>query len=113
LAANLRVLTGLLVALGVLELIDAPLIDGWGFAVAFAVLFFVASWLVRSGRVLPGLILGGLLALFEVVGFSGWDKNSAADWTISVATLVSSVGVFVLLGRHLMLRRAEGSPATD
>ena len=104
--ANLKVLTGLLAGLGVLELLDAPLIDGWGFAVAFAVLFFLAAWLVRSGRVLPGLVLGGLLALFEVVGFGGWPKDSAADWTIAVATLVLSIGVLVLLVRHVLLRRS-------
>lgn len=105
-SANLRVLTGLLAGLGVLELIDAPLIDVWGFAIAFAVLFFLAAWLVRSGRTLPGLVLGGLLAAFEVVGFSGWTKESAADWTIAVATLVLSVGVLVLLVRHFLLRRS-------
>jgi hypothetical protein len=106
LAANLRVLTGLLVILGVLELIDAPLIDAWGFAVAFAVLFFVAAWLVRSGRVLVGLVLGAALALLEVVGFSGWTKESAADWTVAVAVLIASVGVLVLVARHFVLRRS-------
>jgi hypothetical protein len=101
--------TLLLAGLGVLELIDAPLIDGWGFAVAFAVLFFLAAWLVRSGRATAGLVLGGLLAAFEVVGFSGWAKDSAADWTVSIATLVLSIGVLVLVARHVLQRR--GSPA--
>ena len=109
--ANVKVLAALLAGLGLLELIDAPLIDGWGFAVAFAALFALAAWLVRSGRTTPGLVLGGLLALFEVIGFGGWKKDGAADWTIAVATLVLSLGVLLLLGRQLLLRR--GSPAAE
>src|SRR5689334_2599293 len=97
---NLRpVLSVLLAGLGLLELIDAPLIDGWGFAVAFGVLFLLAAWLIRSGRFTAGAVVGSLLALFEVIGFAGWKKNSAADWTISVATLVLSLAVLAVVAR--------------
>jgi hypothetical protein len=111
LAANLRALTWLLVLLAVLELVDAPLIDAPGFAVAFAVLFVLAAWLIRGGRVLAGIVLSALLALFEVLGFNGWEKDGPADWTIAVATLVVSAGVLVLVGRHVRLRRS--SPAAE
>jgi hypothetical protein len=100
-------LPGLLLALGVLELVDALLIEGWPFAVAFGVLFLLAAWLVRGGRVLAGTALGAGLATFEVVGFAGWDKNDAVDWAIAVATLVLSVAALAVTAGLLLRRRTS------
>jgi hypothetical protein len=43
-------------------------------AVMFGVFFLIAAWLLRSGRVTAGAIAAGVLCLFEVVSFPGWQK---------------------------------------
>lgn len=102
-----QLLAALLAALGVIELIDTPFIAGWGFAVAFGALFLLAAWLIRSGRVMAGAVLGALLALFEVLGFAGWKKDGPADWIIAVATLIVSLVVLAVFGRLLLFRRSR------
>ena len=54
-------------------------------AVVFGVFFLIATWLLRSGRVRAGAIFAGLLCLFEVVSFPGWQKHGALDWTTDIA----------------------------
>lgn len=63
-------------------------------AVVFGVFFLIATWLLRSGRVMAGAIITGILCLFEVVGYPGWQKHGALDWTIdTVFALVSLAGL--------------------
>ena len=72
------------------------------FAVAFGVLFLVAWWLLRSGRVTAGGCLAGVLCLFELVSYPGWPKPTVFDWVgdtiyvlIALATLATVIAVFV------------------
>jgi len=72
--------------------------------VVFGVLFLLATWLLRSGRVTAGAVFAGVLCLFEVVSFSGWTRHGALDWiyqttfaVVSVAGLIAAV--VVLAGR--------------
>ena len=76
-------------------------------AVAFAVLFLVGAWLLRSRRVTAGSVLVGLLCLFEVVSFSGWTRHNALDWiyqtslaVVSLAGLVVAIAVVADRIRH-------------
>jgi hypothetical protein len=62
-------------------------------AVVFGVFFLIAIWLLRSGRVRAGAVFAGVLCLFEVVSFPGWQKHGALDWTTDIAfVLVSLAG---------------------
>jgi hypothetical protein len=45
----------------------------------------IATWLLRSGRARAGAIFAGLLCLFEVVSFPGWQKHGALGWTTDIA----------------------------
>lgn len=79
------------------------------FAVAFGVLFTVAWWLLRSGRVTAGGTLAGALCLFELVSFPGWPKPTTFDWVgdsvyalIALATLAMVIAVFVARRRVRM-----------
>jgi hypothetical protein len=72
------------------------------FAVAFGVLFLVALWLLRSGRVTAGGSLAGLLCVFEVVSYPGWPKPTTFDWVgdtiyvlVALTTLVTAIAMFV------------------
>lgn len=104
LATTLLVLTA---ALAVGEFISSVMIwrenypdaQPW-FAVVFGVLFLVALWLVRSGRVAAGAVLAGVLFLFEVVSFPSWQKHGTADWiadsvyaALSLAGLLTAIAV--------------------
>ena len=78
-------------------------------AVVFGVFFLIAAWLLRSGRVTAGAIVTGVLCLFEVVSFPGWQKHGALDWTYDTAFAVVALAgliaaITVLAGR--LRRRA-------
>ena len=45
-------------------------------AVVFGVFFLIATWLLRSGRVMAGAIFTGILCLFEVISFPGWQRHA-------------------------------------
>jgi hypothetical protein len=67
-------------------------------AVVFGVFFLVAAWLLRSGRVTAGAIFAGLLCLVEVIGYPGWQKHGALDWTFDTAfALVSVAGLIAAI----------------
>jgi hypothetical protein len=76
-------------------------------AVVFGVFFLIATWLLRSGRVVAGAIFTGVLCLFEVVNFPGWQKQGALDWTtdtvfavVSLAGLIAAIVVLAARLRH-------------
>ena len=77
-------------------------------AVVFGVLFLIATWLLRSGRVRAGAIFAGLLCLFEVVSFPGWQKHGALDWTtdtvFAVVSLVGLIAAIMVLAARLRRR---------
>ena len=89
--------------------------DPWGagFAVVFGVFFALATWLLRSGRVMAGAIFAGVLCLFEVIEFPSWHKLTALIWATDAAFAVVSLAgllavIAVLAGR--VRRRAAASP---
>ena len=70
----------------------------WPAAVAFGVLFLLATWLLRSGRVTAGAVLAGLLCLFEVVSFAGWTRHNALDWVYQATfALLSAAGLIAVI----------------
>ena len=89
---------------------DGPDHAGWPGVVAFGVLFLVAAWLLRSGRVTAGAILAGLLCLFEIVTFPSWYKHGALDWTYDavfiLVALAGLIGVIAVLAGRFRSRAA-------
>jgi len=70
----------------------------WPAAIVFGVLFLLAAWLLRSGRVTAGAVLAGLLCLFEVVSFAGWTRHNALDWVYqTVFALLSAAGLIAVI----------------
>lgn len=64
------------------------------FALAFAALFALGAWLLRSGRAATGAILVGVLAAFEVVDYPSWAKHGTFDRVFdTIIAVVSLVGV--------------------
>lgn len=116
---NLSVLTAIAALLALGEFGSAVMIgngeDGpdrstWPIGIVFGLLFLIAVWLLRSGRVAAGAIFAGILCLLEVVEYPTWYKHSALDWTYDTAYAVVSLAgliaaVTVLAGR-LRHRRA-------
>lgn len=101
------VLLVLITALAVGEFISSVIIwrenypdaQPW-FAVLFGLLFVGALWLVRSGRVVAGAALSGVLFLFEVVSYPSWQKHGALDVAfdtvyaaLSLAGLLTAIAV--------------------
>ena len=79
-------------------------------AVVFGVFFLIAAWLLRSGRVTAGAIVAGVLCLFEVVTYPGWQKHGALDWTYDTAfglvALAGVIGAITVLAGRLRRRAA-------
>jgi hypothetical protein len=102
---KLSVLTAITGVLAVGELGSAVIIwlenypgSFWPAAVVFGVLFLLAAWLLRSGRVTAGVVLAGLLCLFEVVSFAGWTRHNALDWVYQTAfALLAAAGLITVI----------------
>jgi hypothetical protein len=79
-------------------------------AAAFGAFFVIAAWLLRSGRVIAGAVLAGVLCLFEILNYSSWPKHDAVDWTTdtaaAVVALAGLIGVIVVLAGRLRRRAA-------
>lgn len=79
------------------------------FAVAFGALFLVALWLIRSGRITGGAVLSGVLCLFEVISFPGWQKHGMTDWIFdsvyAVLSLACLLTAIALLASRISARR--------
>ena len=77
-------------------------------AVVFGVFFLIATWLMRSGRVLAGAVFTAILCLFEVISFPGWQKHGALDWTtdtvFAVVSLVGLIAAIIVLAARLRRR---------
>ena len=77
-------------------------------AAVFGVFFLIATWLLRSGRVRAGAIFTGLLCLFEVISFPGWQKHGVLDW--STDTVFALVSLAWPDRRHHRARRSPPPP---
>jgi hypothetical protein len=77
---------------------------------AFGVFFLLATWLLRSGRIVAGPIVTGILCLFEVVSFPGFARHNALDWiyqtAFAVVSLAGLIGAIVVLASRLRDRAA-------
>jgi len=74
--------------------------DPWGagFAVAFGLLFALATWLLRRGRVTGGAVFCGVLCLFEIIEFPSWHKHGVLDWVSDSAfAVVSAAGLIAVI----------------
>lgn len=89
------------------EALDA--IDVGFFAILFAVLFAIGAWLLRRGG-WAGVVLVGVLIVWEVVVWPSFDRTTTSDWLIQTPFLVLGiVGLLVLVlvaFRELQARRA-------
>jgi hypothetical protein len=81
------------------------------FALAFAALYALVTWLLRTRRVVFGAVLTGLLCLFEVVAAPTWQRFSVLDWSTQIIFGgIALIGVFVaaaVLVTHLRTARAD------
>jgi hypothetical protein len=79
-------------------------------AVVFGVLFGLATWLLRSGRVTAGTVFAALLCLFELVGYPGWQRHNALDWiyqsTFALVSLAGLIAVIAVLADRFRRRAA-------
>jgi hypothetical protein len=80
-------------------------------AVVFGVFFLIATWLLRSGRVMAGAIFTGLLCVFEVISFPSWQKHGALDWTTDTAFAVVSLAGLIAAIIVLAARLRRGAAA--
>jgi hypothetical protein len=102
--------------LGALEFVDAGVIWKENYpdaepllAVAFGVLFLSGLALVRTGRVVAGAVLVGVLAMFELVTAPSWARHNALDWTSQgVAVAVAAFGVAAAIAAIATSRSAPG-----
>ena len=76
---------------------SAPLL-----VLAFALPFLLAAGLVRSGRVVAGAVLTGVLCVFQLIEYPGLVRHNAFDWifqsvfaAVSLSGLVIAVAVLI------------------
>lgn len=100
---NSLVLLALL--LGVANIVNAFFIDAAAFSVAIGVVFLVGAGLARSGRERAGAVIVGLLALFLVVGFFGWQWRSTFERIVQIGFLVASLAALATSIGVLSTRR--------
>lgn len=74
--------------------------DPWGagFAIIFGVLFGLATWLLRRGRVRAGAVFTGLLCLFELLEYPSWHKHGAVQWATDTAAVAGAAVAVALAG---------------
>lgn len=93
------------VIVGICEFISAPMIEFWGFALAFAVLYLVGAFLVYRGRLVAGSILVSALSLFELANYPFWAKSGAFDWAFDTFAAVAAAATLVSVVWMLASRR--------
>lgn len=72
------------------EFITAPMIEVWMFSLAFGVLFVLAAYLVRRGRLVAGVVIDTVLSLFLLANYPFWDKTGAFDWILDTAIALAA-----------------------
>ena len=102
-AGNALIVLCLVQAVG--EFVTAPMIEVWMFSLAFGVLFLLAAYLVRRGRVVAGSVVATVLSVFLLANYPFWDKTSAFDWALDTAIAVAAAAtlgavVWALVDRH-------------
>lgn len=106
---SLRSPRGLVILFSVIqaicEFVSAPMIEVWGFALAFGVLFLAGAFLVYRGRVLAGSILVSALSLFELANYPFWAKHDAFDWGLDTLVAVAAAATLVSVVWMLATRR--------
>ena len=109
-----RLLIAMGIAMAALEVINAPMIDGWVLAVAFAVMFVGFSWwFARGGAMLPAVLLGVMFAI-ELAFLPVYPRDTLLEWIMQGATLVlSGVGLIAAISTLVPLVRARRRPALD
>ena len=120
---SLSILTKLTLAMGIGECVSAVVIgveDYPGsvpeFAVLFGGLFFTGAWLLHRRHTAAGASLVGLLSLFEIVSFPGWQKHNAFDRVsdtvyVVLAAVTLSVAIGALVGHRRSARAARQRPS--
>lgn len=78
------------------------------FALGFAALFALGAWLLRTGRAVPGSILVGFLAVFEVVDYPSWAKHGTFDLVFDTVIAAVALAGVALAVAVLVTRRSVG-----
>jgi hypothetical protein len=86
---------------------SAPLV-----VLAFAVPFLLAGWLARSGRVVIGAVITGVLCAFQLVAYPGLERHNAFDWIFQTAFAALSLTGLGVAVAALVTRRSSGSRAS-
>ena len=95
-------------AMAMVEIASAFVIDVPAAAIVFAVLFVAGWWwLRRSDSIWPAALLA-VLFVIEVVFVPTYERDSAAEWVVQVAALVVGVIGLAALVAWFLRRRAEG-----
>lgn len=102
-AGNTLIVLCLVQAIG--EFVTAPMIEVWMFSLAFGVLFLIAAYAVRRGRVVAGSVIATVLSLFLLVNYPFWDKTSAFDWALDTAIALAAAATLVSVVWALVDRR--------
>lgn len=82
-----------------------------GVGIAFGVLFAVAHLLIRRESN-GGLVLFGVLCLIEVIGFFGYKRGGAAEWTLQVLAFVLGLAGLLVTLVIARGRRSARAPRT-
>ena len=110
-----RLLIAMGIAMGAIEVIVAPTLDGgWVIAVVFGAMFFGFTWwFARREAVLPAVLLGVLFAI-ELAFLPLYTRDTLLLWIGQGATLVvSALGLIAAIGTLVTLARARRRPALD
>lgn len=84
---------------------SAPLV-----VLAFAVPFLLAAGLARSGRVVAGAVITGLLCVFQLVEYPGLVRHNAFDWAFQSAfAAISLTGLGIAAAALIAGRRSPTS----
>ncbi|MDQ1660802.1 MAG: hypothetical protein QOJ68_782 [Blastococcus sp.] len=86
---------------------SAPLL-----VLAFALPFLIAAGLVRSGRVVAGAVITGVLCAFQLVTYPGLVRHNTFDWIFQSAFAVLSItGLVLAVAAVVATRRSSAGVA--
>ena len=106
-----RVLLAVAILFAVGEALDS--IDVGVIGIVFALLFAIGAWLLWRGRP-AGVVLVGILVVFEVAVWPTLHRDNAVDWVIQVPFLLVGLVGLAALGVIVVtrVRKRLGSPAS-